>query len=274
MSRLEILRDSFEGSFRNGRLWLVQFFANPILFALFAAWLLIPVASNLHLVYNFVSVFLLVVAALVLHAGTLNLFADRRRSQLAALWPAFRRALRHLIAVALCVAVFCLLWVLVNKLEVYQGNFPTYVRSTFPVSVRHHITLPALDTLFAVVLFIFRWILAPGLLLPFLLQAADRGFRGFGRQGLSAWARTIFSFSYWLVLVFAALFGVLATQKIITWTPDFRTSTFHSEAISLAWRLSVSYLLGLSSWMLVSSVVGRCAVVADTPSDISGNPAA
>ncbi|MGC1266732.1 MAG: hypothetical protein WA853_10640, partial [Candidatus Acidiferrum sp.] len=52
MFHFEIVRASFAGCFRNRRLWLIQFFANPILFALFSAWLLIPVASNLHLVWN------------------------------------------------------------------------------------------------------------------------------------------------------------------------------------------------------------------------------
>jgi hypothetical protein len=274
MSRLEIARNAFRDCFHAGRLWLVQFFANPILLALFVAWLLIPVASNLHLIFNFVFVFLLFAATLTLHAGTLNFFGDRQRSESAHLWPAFRRALRHLIPVAMGVALFCLLWLLVAKLEAYQSNFPVYVRSTLPVSLRRHITLPALDTLFSAVVFIARWILVPGLLLPLLAQAADRGFRGFGPEGLSAWRKSMFSFVYWLVLLFAALLGVFATQKLMAWTPDFKTSTIHLEAVSLGVRLFFAYLFGLTAWMLTCSVVGRYAAAAGTSSDVTGNPAA
>jgi hypothetical protein len=272
MSRLEIAR-AFSDGFHTGRLWLIQFFANPILLALFVAWLLIPVASNLHLTFNFVFAFVLVAATLTLHTGTLNFFGDRQRSESSHLWPAFRRALRHLIPVAICVAVFCLFWLLVAKLEAYQSNFPAYVRSALPVSLRRQVTLPALDTLYSAVLFIARWILVPGLLLPLLAQAADRGFRGFGPQGLSAWKKSTFSFVYWLALSFAALLGVFATQKLMAWTPDFKTSTIHLEAISLGVRLFFSYLFGLTSWMLTCSVVGRYAAAAGASSDVAGNPA-
>jgi hypothetical protein len=274
MFSLEIARGAFSDCFRSPRLWLIQLFANPILFALFVAWLLIPVASNLHLAYNFVFSFALIVAVLTLHAGTLNCFVDRQSGENTPLWHAFRRAFGHLIPVAICVAVFCLLWLLVGKLEAYQSNFPAYVRSTLPVALRRHITLATLDDLFSVVLFLLRWVLAPGSLLPLLVQASDRGFRGFGKEGLVAWRKSLFSFSYWLVLVVAAVLGVVATEKIMAWTPNFRMSTTHSEAISLAWRLFVSYLFGLFSWMLACSVVGRCATTGGTSSNVAGNPAA
>ena len=274
MSHLEIARSAFTDCFRSVRLWLVQFFGNLTLFALFVAWLLIPVASNFHLLYNLVFAFVLIVAVLTLHAGTLNYFSDRQRSETAQLWPAARRALRHLIPVAICVAVFCFLWLLVGKLEAYQTIFPSYFRSTLPVSLRRHITLPALDTTFSAVLFIARWIFVPGLLLPLLLQAADRGFRGFGPQGLTGWRKTVLSFAYWTALTFAALVGVFATQELMAWTPNFRTSTFHSEAVSFAVRLFVAYLLGLFSWILACSLVGRYAAAAGTSSGVTGNPGA
>jgi hypothetical protein len=274
MFRLEIARGAFTDCFGSPRLWLIQFFANPILFGLLVAWLSIPVASDLHLILNFVFAILLLAATLALHGGTLNSFADRQSTQNAPLWPGFCRALTHLIPVAICIGVFCLLWLGVDKLESYQPNFPPYVRSNLPVSLRRHITLPTLDTLFTVAIFIFRWILAPGLLLPLLAQAADRGFRGFGKAGLIAWRKTLFSLSYWLVLVAAVLLGVFATEKLMAAKPNFKTSTTHSEAASLAWRLSLSYLLGLFSWMLTCSVVGRCAATAETSQNISGNPAA
>ncbi|MGB6497407.1 MAG: hypothetical protein WBF09_10470 [Candidatus Acidiferrum sp.] len=274
MFHFEIVRASFAGCFRNRRLWLIQFFANPILFALFSAWLLIPVASNLHLVWNLLFAIFLIVAALMFHAGTLNSFFDRESRDLAPLWPAFRRASRHLLAVAVCVAVFYYLWTLVDKLETYSDSLPAYVRSTFPVYLRRLITLTELDKVFSAVLFITRWILASGLLLPLALQTADRGFRGFGLRGLSAWRKTVLNFSYWLLVSASALFGVLATQALMAWTPDFRTSTFHCEAISLSWRLIVSYLFGLFSWMLACSVVSRSAVAARISSNIVGDSVA
>jgi len=274
MSRFEIARGAFTDCFRSPRLWLVQCLANIILFALLVAWLLVPVASNLHVVFNFVFAALLLVATLTLHSGTLNVCLDRLRSTPAPLWPAFRRALRHIVPVAICIAAFCFLWLLVNALGSLQTAFPSYVRSTLPVALRRHISLHALDNLFAAALFVARWVLAPGLLLPLLLQTSDLGFRGFARQGLSAWRKTIFNFSYWLTLLVAALVGVLATGKLMAATPDFKTSTFHGEAFSLAARLVVAYLLGLFSWILTCSVASRCAAAAGISPNVPGNPAA
>ena len=274
MSRFEIAGNSFKDCFRGGRLWLLQLVANLILLALLVAWLLVPVASNLHLIVNFVFASVLIVAVLWLHGGTLNYFVDRQRSESAPLWSAFRRALSHLIPFAVCVAVLCLLWLLVGKLDAYQPAFPAYLRSTLPVSIRRHVTLPALDTLFSVFLFVIRWILAPGLLLPFFAQTADCGFRGFGPQGFYAWKKTVSSVAYWLVLLIAALLGVFATQKLMAWTPDFKTSTFHSEAISFAARFFFAYVFGLFSWMLACSVVGRCNAAAGSSRNVAGNPAA
>jgi len=275
MPRFDVARDAFADCVRNGRLWLVQFLANPILFGLFVAWLFIPPANNVYLVLNFIVGLALLAALLLLHAGTLNCFSDRQPGSPSPLWPPFRRALQHLLPVAICVGVFWLLWLFVGYLESYQSNFPAYLRSTFPVFLRRHVTLSALANLFSAAMFFARWILAPGLVLPFLLQAADSGFRGFGPRGLSAWRNTVFSLGYWLVLLLAALLGVLATEKIMAATPNFKDSTIHAEAISLIVRLAFSYLLGLFSWLLVCSTVGRYAATARASAqDVSGNPAA
>ncbi len=274
MSRLEIARDAFADCFRSGRLWLLQFFANPMLLALFIAWLLIPVSSALHLVFNFLFALVLLVAGLTLHAGTVNSFLDRRGDSSAPLWTAFRRALRHLLPVAIWLAFACFVWLVVNRLAAYQSAWPNYARSILSASLRRHITVYFLNNMFSTVAFIVRWILFPGLLLPFLLQTADRGFHGFGKHGFSAWKKTVWSINYWLVLLFAALLGVFVTEKIMAWAPDFKSSTFHSEAISLALRIFVSYLFGLFSWVLTCSLVGRCAATAGDSAYDAGNAAA
>jgi hypothetical protein len=275
MPRFDIARDAFAGCFRNGRLWLIQFFANPLLFALFVAWLFLPPSNGFYLVLNFILGLALLAAAFLLHAGTLNYFSDLQSGAPSPLWPPFRRALQHLLPVAICVGVFWVLWIFVTYLDSFQDTFPAYLRSTFPVFLRRHITLSAVANLFSAAIFFARWILAPGFVLPLLLQAADRGFHGFGRQGITTWRKTVFSLAYWLVLLLAALLGVLAVDKLMALKPNFKDSTFHGEAFSLALRLAASYLLGLFSWLLVCSTVGRYASAAGSASDdVPGNPTA
>jgi hypothetical protein len=133
MSRLDIMRGAFTNCFRSPRLWLIQFFANVILFALLVAWLLVPVASNLHVAFNFVFAALLIVTTLTLHSGTLNACVDRLRGAPVPLWPAFRRALRHILPVASCIAAFCLLCLLVNAPGFLQTAFPVLCPFRFVV---------------------------------------------------------------------------------------------------------------------------------------------
>ncbi|HMI50040.1 MAG TPA: hypothetical protein VK525_00915 [Candidatus Saccharimonadales bacterium] len=259
MSRLALIRDSFRDTFTSPRLWLLHFFANAMLFALVSAWLLIPVANTLYLILNAALGVLLLIAVLILHAGTLNYFADRQSDADSSLGGSLRRAARHLAAVAVCLIVFYGLWLLVDKCESYSDTLPAYIRSTLPVALRRHLTLPVLDRLFAAILFAARWIFAPALVLPLLLQSANQGFRGFTFAGISAWGRSIASIAYWFLLAVAAIAGVVAAGKVMDLTPDFKSSTFHAELLSFAARLLFAYLLAICAWLLVCSVVARRA---------------
>jgi len=273
MSRLSLIRDSFRDTFSSPRLWLLHFFANAILFALVSAWLLIPVANTFHLILNAALGILLLIAVLILHAGTLNYFADRQNDRDSTLSGSLRRAARHLAAIAACLIVFYGLWLLVDKCETYSDTLPAYIRSTLPVALRRHLTLPALDGLFAAILFAARWIFAPALVLPLLLQSANQGFRGFTFTGISAWGRSIANISYWFLLAVAAIAGVVVAGKVMNLTPDFKISTFHAELLSFAARLSFAYLLAICAWLLACSVVVRRASAVQSAS-LSRNSAA
>src|SRR5258708_12574893 len=101
MSEFEETRLVLGGSLRSGRLWLVQFFVNPILAGLFAAWLLIPEAKIWQLGLSVLLVAVFAAAALVLRPGTLNYFIDQFRGQSAAVTKSFGRAFRRFPALLL-----------------------------------------------------------------------------------------------------------------------------------------------------------------------------
>jgi len=248
--------DAFKRCFQSWRLWLIQFLVNPLLFGLFAAWLLLPVANTGHLVLNILLVLILICAALVLQAGTLNYFYLQSRSENAQLREVFGRALRHLFAVAVCALVAYLLWGAIGKADNYQDTLPAYVRSISPVFLRRHAGEPLFNGVFNAIAFALRWIVVPGLILPLITSASCFGFRGLGRNGITTWKKAVLSLSYWGIIILSALLGVLATEKLMGWTPDFRTSTFKGETASLVVRLFASYLLGLFAWMLACSAVG------------------
>jgi hypothetical protein len=259
MSRFEEPRFVLAGSFRSGRLWLLQFFVNPILAGLFAAWLLIPEARTWQLALNVLLALLIAAAALLLHAGTLNYFSDQFREQPAAIKTAFRRALRHFAAIAVCAIVFYLIWTLAGGLAGYRETLPTYVRSTLPASIREHISLGVLTGFFEVLVFLLQWVVVPGLLLPLVLRAADQGFRGFGLSGWKAWRTTIAGLHYWLILAVAAVLGVYGSNTLLGWRPSSESPTFAGETANLVLRMFLAYGLGLFSWMVACSLTGRRA---------------
>jgi len=275
MATFSVAVDTFRGCFRSWRLWLLQFFLNPLLFGLFTLWLLIPLASAFHVALNIFVLVLLVAAFLLLHAGTLNYFYSQDANETASLRTAFAGALRNLLPVALGAALLYLLFLLASAASAYTDAYPPYLRSIMPAFLRRQVGLSTIQGFFDALLFALRWILVPGLVLPFLASASHLGFRGFGPRGFAAWKHTVLSLSYWAFLILAVLLGVLATQKIMGMTPDFRTSTYAQEKNSLILRASASYLLGLFAWMLVCSLVGRHREkLLNTENGVSGNPGA
>lgn len=259
MAALTITRKSIYGAFQNWRIWLIQFVGNPLLFLLFAGWLLIPVANTLYMILNALVALLLIAATAALHGGTLNYFSEKDLSLYVPLKRMFLRALRNVIPILICAAAIYFLWMLTDKFENLQETFPTYLRSTLSVSMRKNISVSTLTNIFGAVAFALRWILIPGLILPFAAAASNNGFRGLAVGGFRRMKNAIGSFSYWLILTLTAIVGVYAAETILDSTPNFTTSTYHHELFSLVIRLVISYALALIAWMVTCSVLGRFA---------------
>ncbi len=255
MSRFEEPRLILAGSLRSGWLWLLQFFLNPILAGLFAVWLLIPEARIWQLGLNVLLALVIAAAAVVLHAAIIT---------------AFGRALRHCASIALCAVVLYLVWALAGELDRYRETFPTYVRSTLPVFVRQHLSLGVLTGTFGLLAFQLQWVVVPGFLLPLVLLAADQGFRGLGPVGWKRWGSTITSLHYWLILAFTAFLGVYGSDTILGWRPSSASPSFAGETTNLTFRLLLAYGLGLFSWMVTCSLIGRRGGSAQS---IAGNSA-
>jgi hypothetical protein len=275
MPSLTIARKSVSGAFHNWRLWLIQFVGTPLLYLLFYGWILIPVASTMHVIANVLVAIALLLACVALYGGNLNYFSESPSNESVQIKQAFLRALRNILPILLCVAAIYLLWMLAEQFEGLQETFPTYLRSTLSASLRQHISVSSLENIFAVVTFALRWILIPGLILPFAAAASNRGFRGFGAAGFRAWKNAVSSFSYWLILTVAAVVGVFLSDKILDLTPNFATSTYPHEWASLIIRLVISYSLALIAWMATCCLVGCYASIAATSrADVSGKSGA
>lgn len=255
MARWNSLVEGLILSVRNWRLWLLQFIGNAAIFAVFLGWLRVPDAHWWQLLFQFLLMVLMAAAVLVLHGGTLNYFQSAHLDKTTPLPPAFLRALKHILAIAVCLLVFYFLRTLVGRLDDYEQSFPGYLRSGFPAWLRRMINEPALDNLYSGFVSLLRWVVLPGLLLPFALFSADRGFRGW--IALRDWSKTVGSITYWTALVAAAVIGVYLVQLIMGWKLDPNTSTLRGEEASFVTRQLLAYLLVLFAWLLTCSMLGR-----------------
>lgn len=240
---------------RDWRLWLLQAVVNPLLFALFVGWLLIPESREWHLGASLLGIVILAATGLLVHAGTLAYFAEGEEAAPAVLRAAYRRALQNLVAFAVCVAIMYLLWRSSDRLDAYQNALPTYVRS-MPAMMRHHFSRADVYGAQAALIFLVRWIIWPGLLLPFAAAVALSGFRGFGQGRIATW-RAIRSGWYWLTIAIAAVAGVLLSSSLLDWRPFARGASINAESASVATRLFAAYLIALTSWLVTCSMVGK-----------------
>jgi hypothetical protein len=255
MSRLSRLPAMLPSGLKDWRLWLLQAVANPLLFALFIGWLLIPERRGWHLGASLVSMLFLAAAALLVHAGALAYFAESEEAAPVVLRATYRRALQNLAAFALCAAIMYLVWRSTDRLDAYQSSLPAYLRS-MPAMMRRHISRAEVIGAHAALIFLVRWIIWPGLLLPFAAAVALSGFRGLGQGRLATW-RAIRSGWYWLTIAITAVAGVLLTSSLVDWRPLVRGASISAESASMAIRLFAAYLIGLTSWLATCSMVGK-----------------
>ena len=211
MARFEIARDAGSSLLHSKRVWLIQLVGNALLFALFAGWLLLPVATELHVLLNALAIVALAAAGLILHAGTLNFYSEQSLSERPLVRSAFGRAVKNIFAIAACVGLVFALWALLDLSKSRQLALPFYLRSLLPDFIRVHLAVWWFQIAVEGIVFAIRWIVIPGLILPLVVEAANSGFRAFGKLGFAALRNSVKRAGYWIVLLLAAVAGCVGT---------------------------------------------------------------
>ncbi len=252
---MKLLREAFTLVLHTPRLWGVQFLGNVLIFLLYAGWLRLPEAHWWDLLLNALVIVLAVAAALTLHGGTLNYFQSAHVERSAAFAPEFKKALKHVAALAVWAAVFFFVWSQMDKLGDYQYSLPGYLRSELPSWLRKHTTDTGFTNVYLFIGVLLQGVAVPGVLLPGALLAAGQGFRGFLQ--VREWGRTLRRVSYWAALALAMIVAVVAIAALLHWKMKPQTATLRGEETSLFFRLLASYLIGLFAWLWVCSMLGR-----------------
>lgn len=241
-----LIRTSF-AALRAPQIWGLQLLGNAVLLALAALWLLVPEARAWQLVATIVLGLVVIVSALWLHGGTLAYFqaSDAR--------DGFRRALRHLAAVAVWVAILLFVLWIVNEWSATRYQYAGYLRSRLSRGARGTVSVGGADATITFGFALLMWYIVPVVLLPFLAQAAQHGFR---LTGMRTALRSLGRLSYWVTMAPLAIIAAFLPQALAGWV---RQSTLTLEAISMVLRLGAAYLIAVAVWLAAASVLGSTA---------------
>jgi hypothetical protein len=230
------------------KLWLLNLFGNAALMAAVYFWLLLPDAHGWQVAGSGLLAVIVIFCGVWLRGGSFAYFRLSEFREHSAVWPAFRRALHHLLALVIWVIpVAAGEWWLFT-LRRFAPQFGVWwwqkvpaLRFGSPRAVYH-----AAD----VVLLILMGLLL-ALWIPPATTVAARGFKGkIGR----AW-RVLKRAKYWLWFIVLAIVGAYVPYRLVWWIPGL--STISKQAWSAGVRFFFAYLLLISAWVALLLVTGE-----------------
>lgn len=249
------MSDALQAVWRAKRLWALQVAANAAWLALAYTWLWIPDERIGQLVVSFLSGVLLAAMALWLHSSTWVHFG-----QVHAGWPmplstSFRGPLRRvpplMVWALLAWLLFCGLDFVADYVPLAANWLASALTLMFRKPLSPEYTLKFLSSLAWVV----EWVLLPLLLLPWGVEVATQGFAGLRGRGLAAAWKVFRRGRYWASYLVLFAIGVYLPAQLVNWVPE--VESFGGQAASLAARFIAAYLLFVTAWLLLASLLAR-----------------
>ncbi|HEY7097023.1 MAG TPA: hypothetical protein VH437_09885 [Terriglobales bacterium] len=250
---MEILRDSVMAVLRNKRIWLLQFLVNPVVWGAAVGWLLIPEAKAWQVGSTALLALLILVAFLWLHGTTLAYFGDYHAAGFLRVRASFRPG--NTVPFAIWAVLFVFLLHVVWHVGQSVAEFSVYLESISPAWLRRTMGEMGTYRSLTFIFWILFWIVVPGLLLPFGLQAGRNGFQAFKRAGARAWRSTTGNRVYWSSLIMLVIVGAYVPGLLINWLP--KLDSMNGETISLVVRFALAWMLAATAWTLMASMLGR-----------------
>jgi hypothetical protein len=237
---------------RRKGLALFQLAANAVLGVAAYGWLLIPEAAAWQVAASAVLAVALLCAFLVLHGGTLRVFAEANDAG-GATWPAFAGAARRL------PALFVWLTILIAGRELlYLGDeegWGVIIASWLTLTFRRPFAPPDVLAWLLRLQAALDWMWL-ALWLPGAREVVLHGLAAF-RSRRRAWCATITSLAYWIVVVVLLAAGAWLPALLVNWVPEVRG--LWMEFSSLLLRFVPALALALVSWLTLLALVAQPA---------------
>lgn len=230
------------------RLWLLNFFGNAAALAAWYFWLLVPDAHGWQVAASVLAALCIIVLVVWLRAGTFAYFRLAEFRDSGGVWLAFRRALPHIAALALCAIVagavlWCLFW-----LRTYPPRFGVWLWQKLPAALRfaspRHLTQYADGLLWFLILVVVT------IFLPIASTVSAAGFAYGVLRSLHVLKRAM----YWVWFCVLIFVGVYIPYKLVWWIPNL--SDLRKQAWSMGLRFFAAYLIVTTAWIAVVWMVG------------------
>ena len=248
---------------RDSRLVMLHLAGNILLLAAAAFWLLIPEAHLWQLLLSAAGGIMILFCFLWLHCYTMARGAGRDQGGVR---ESCRESVRRLPLFAILAALLVALMHWSNGFTEKSWQISGYFFTRLPHSLQRAFGEWRFHDLIHAKLVTFTWFVLPAVLLPLLAWAASFGL---SRRGLGAAVRVYARWRYWAAAIIGALAGIWVPSLLIDWTP---ATTLTGESISMVLRLLTAYLLAVSSWLMISSVVGGLLRPVAGVESARGNP--
>jgi hypothetical protein len=231
------------------KLWLLNFVANAAALVAWYFWLLIPDAHGWQVAGSALLALCVVFLVVWLRAGTLAYFRLTEFRESANVWPAFRRGLRHVIALSLWAVLLAVVERYLWQLRTYAPQFGVWFWQKLPASLRIGTPRQLMEWTDWKIWFLF-WVIVPAIGLPMATTVAAAGL---GRRIVHS-LRVLKRPSYWLWFCVLMLIGAYIPYKLMWWI-NYKTD-LRRQAWSMGLRFFAAYVIVITAWIALVWMAG------------------
>ncbi len=223
---------------RLGWRWIAaQFVGTLLLILLGLAWTRLPDKHGWQVALSLLIPALLAISALELQAGTMRKLADDDGKRVKLVWGA--------VTLLVWLAVACAFWELLDWCDDQIPQWAGYLNSESSAHARATLfTYDHIQRWLTILEWILRWIVMPAKIIPYAAATSQWGWRIPWRRVL----RILWNWRWWPAVVLASLVSVWLPGKFFAGTPH---GTVSAQVWLVALKLAATYLLAVSSWVLL-----------------------
>jgi len=229
---------------RMGQAWnwvAAQFWAALLILLAGIAWTRLPDKHAWQVALTLLIPLVLFAAVLVLEAGTMRRLLGENGDREG------KRAQFVLGALTLVawIAVAWVAWVILDWCDDQIPTWAGYLNSQAPAAMRARmLTYDHIQSCLSILVWIFRWIVVPGKVIPHAMASAQWGWRLPWRKQF----RMLLNWRWWAAVVPAALVAVALTGRFFSGEPH---GTVAHQVWAVILKLAGAYVLAVASWVLL-----------------------